>query len=393
MSRSQHHLRLSTLLLVGVTCIAMVVLVFVEHGYQRMRQDFFDNESARLLTVNKVISTGGGVEGLTSEAVRRISEASGLESTVPGIVGRQYSLGVGIPAGDTSVMLVGIDDALAGLFGLRAAPEPLTAYSRSIPAGALVLDIPHVVVEDGGYSAGSQTQLGLTVSDAIEPRALDFMLGGNTEGVVVVSAETFQRVASAMFQQEWSTIEDQWNRGDYPMTPLVAAVHLVPKSLDDVETTAERLRQAGFPVSYALGAFEEAADGLRNQVLFSGVLGALLVLGALGYLLAAWRMYLRLSRRDLGVLKHWGMPTHVLSATYGRLLSRACLVAFVAAAIVVAPLGIGVLGWRWGAGSIAVNLGALGVLLLVAYFIGRRLLALALNESVPALLKLHREFQ
>lgn len=392
--RSAHHLRWSTILLVGVACAAAAMLVFVEHGYQRMSRDFLDNDLARLLTVNKVVGAAGMIEPLTSAAVLDVASASGVGADVPGIVGLQYGLGVGIPAGEASVTVVGVDDWLAPLFGLPAMPESLEGFTESFSPGPLVLEVPHVLVEDGGYSSSDQTPLALTVPRGVDVRRLSFMMNGNIEGVTIVSADTFQSLAETMFQKDWAAINAGWSAGAYPMTPLVSAVHLIPASLNDVEPVAARLRDAGYPVSYAMSAFDETADGLRMQIALSGAVALLLILGALGYLLASWRIYLRLSRRDFGVLKHWGMSRHALNSVYGRVLDRSCVFAFAGATIVTIPLALVVLGAEWGLACAALNLASIGVLLLLANLVGRRvMLRKALSEPTASLLRLGREFQ
>ena len=392
-TRSRRYLTTATLLLVGVTITLVSVLSVAQHSLQRVRSDFTDNLLARVMTVTQSFGTDG-LQPLNRAAVQSIETVAAVGTQVPGFTAVQFELGGGVEDERGRVRhVLGVDDDGSRLFGLPDTPATV-AFALDGSTGATSLRIPVVEVGDDGYTAHDSRTIGLTLEAVPNPDAATYLLGGHTEGIILVREDTFRHITELSFGQDWDGVLARWNAGELPMTPLVGAVHVVPDQLDQVEPVAQRLRAAGFAPRYALAAFNDLDVSLSAQVTAALTLASILFLGAGVYFLATWRTYVRLARRDMGILRHWGADTREISRAYAQVLRRSLLWALavgIVVSLVATTLAMGPVG---GLTATGLNVALLLILFCSVWYIGERwILAKPLSEPILELLRKNREFQ
>lgn len=397
--RSGGFSRMSTLLLTLVALLTLVVMTYVERAYAKQWSDFENNHNLRVISVDhKSVPSGaigrlefgdsGRISGLLSAATAGAGLAGGA------VVSNRYELGTAIETSEGRPFFVyGFDPDFAPALGLSEISDGV-GYTLEGDSGETDLKISVVTAGRDGYTSGSTSERRLAYRGVLRRSQLEYLLGSRANNSMIVNTATFARIASAMYAMDWAMVRRSWESGELSMTPLIGGVAVYLPDIDGVRPAARRLQRAGYDVDYGLRAFDDLAASLRQSTVFAAALLLLFLIGVGGYLVISWRAYLRLSRRDIGILKHWGVPDGWIRAGYGRRLLSACLVAIricLAGALIAGVIAFGPVR---GVGVALMNWAFTSCLLLVTWkvaagwVVGRQV-----REDILTLLTKEREFQ
>lgn len=389
-TKARRYVRTSTILLVAALALSAVMVLVLARQADIQRENFDANSNVRVITVDHRTDDSAGFT-LEPDDV----------ATVRGIVGDgavvtpRLTLGGGLTAdGAEPMSIVGIEPAASGLIGVAAMVDG-TGYTVGGAARELVVQVPVIASSDGdGVSSDALAPFPLVMSPTVDPVKATYLEGSRMEGVTYVTDGTFWAIAERMLGVSRAEIERAAAAGELSMVPLVSAVYVDVPDVQQVRATAADVESGGFGVSYALQAFDEVERSLAAQRLLSTALGAVVMLGVGAYVVLSWRSYLRLSRRDIGILKHWRLDEREIRGLYARRLRRSLVLPFGVAAGVFA---VGSL-WFFGPGAGLVRAAGAGA----GYALGLAVLYLLilrgvidpwLRRDVLTLLKADREFQ
>jgi hypothetical protein len=307
----------------------------------------------------------------------------------------RYELGGGILADRDKILTVygfgesKLDDRLLGLDRL----EQGVGYTLRGSPGAASVQVPVVSVEEGGYSSGKVAPINLRLSPVLDPGRVAFLFGSRNFNPVIVDFPTFQSIATLMFGGEWESVVARYTSGELSLTPLVGAEYVQVDDLGAVDKAAGALEAGGYNTVYALRAFDDLSSSLRETVVLGLVLILATVAGTVAFLAMNWNTYFTLSRRDIGMLKHFGYADGAIRRIYARRMSEACVVAVTIVAAFVAAGSVALLGGtelHWAALNV---LALVVVVAFVRWWLVRVVLTRHIETDVLTLLKQDRQFQ
>lgn len=389
--KAHRYLRVATILLSVAMILAATIVIYLDYQTALRRKNFDTNTNLHVVTVSHSLSSG-------SITPLSLSDVSTLQSSavaqLPGVtVAPSLTLGVGMTLGGEPVHVIGFDPQAGPLIGVKSMRDGI-GYSVPGKSGPQDLTIPVITSStDSGMSSNRLEKFRLTdVSASAEPQKVTYLVGGQPGRRIFVTTATFWKIAQIMLDMPRSQIEAAAAAGSLGLIPLVDAVYVNVSDLTQVRPVAQRIREEGFALSYALEAFDEIENSLARERAIGYLLGALLIVALGGYFLTAWQSYLRLSRRDIGILKHWRVPRAVIITVYARQLWRSVLVAL-ASSLTVLLIGDLAVDAQEPVLLLAKAAALALALLLVAALARFVILPRWLRRDVLTLLRLEREFQ
>jgi cell division protein FtsX len=396
--RSQRYVRTTVLLLTVMLSVAALVAVFAQDRYQQLQHDFQRNDRLHTIRIRSRIESGEPAR-LTLADHQRIRSVIGarLPAEELDVIDR-LELGGGVPSPDgTSYTVFGFGGATSprttrGLLGVDDAPVG-TGYTLGGKPGTLTLDVPVVRADLDGYTSDATTPVTLTVRPELDPARVRYLFGSSDFRPLVVDLPTFQRLATASLGGTWDDLVQRYEAGELALTPLVGAVYVRIARLDDVETAAHQLQTAGYDIDYALEAFDDLSSTLRATELLGAIVVLVVTAAAVVGLTTSWTTYFTLSRRDIGMLRHFGFDQRTIRSVYARRLTRGCALAVAAGASVATTGALALMGSGAG-GWLLVDLAAMVALVAgIRAILLRGVLERHLRASPLELLKLDRQFQ
>lgn len=388
--KARRHLRTSTLLLCLVALMAVGSSLYLQRQSAANNRNFDDNPSVHLITVAGR-QLGSSLEPLTPVDIPDI--ASAVSSTPSTRVTGRYSTGIGMELDSQPIQIIGIDADFAPQLGLATMRDD-TLYTTVGTKGSATLKIP-VVTESNSAGASSDRMVSRTMSrdPSVDAARVEFLDGPSTTLAYVTTA-TFWKLAGTMFSGNQSTLIKRASNGELPMTSLVPSAYVLVDNLSQVRAAARSLSERGYAVSYALQAFDDVEGSLRRQSQIGwGVLG-LLTLAASTYFVVSWRDFMRLSRRDVGTLKHWHVPVPAIRGIYRRRVHRSGAIVLAVTTLTNALAGWALLGPVDAARSTAwLLLCAVPAIAVLCVVVDHWVIAPVTRSPALELLKQGREFQ
>lgn len=391
--RASRHLRQAALVIAAGACLAVSVMGAFEWQYNRVRAEFLDNPAVHFIDV-RVHLVGRDQVPLGREDLASIRDAvqttaKGTSDVVP-VFGFNLDVARLLPDGSwSSVIVYGVPDGAAWMVGLDAL-DPGVAYSSTV-TGQVNLQVGEITVTPSGWgSTGKVTPLLLSSSKlpANAPIALFDTLPIDT---VYVAEATYGKIASATLGEPWESIQAQMGAGNKWHLDLVQHILVKLDQLSDVKPVAEAIAAKGYLGTYVLEAFQNIPETLQLGFWVSLSVGALALLVGLVLCVVLVRSYLRLSHKDMGILKHMGCPNETLRKVYAGSIRRMLLISGGVPALLALGLGVVLrLGWQFTAIDVAIPAAMIGGVMLWAL-----LAETPRHTRLPVLdlLKLNREFE
>jgi hypothetical protein len=395
-ARSRRYVRSSVVVLVLALALAGSVMLVGEDRYAQLQDDFADNDLLHTIEITGRVDERGQEPLHAPDGWEVRAVVGAVDPSADARVVELHTIAFGVldrtGAGDLFVAgLLGPDaDRFGGsLLGVGRL-EPATGYAVTGVEVPTPLQVPVVGFEDGGFVSADAAEFDLLIDASVDTGRLRSLVAapGGTR-MLVVGDVTFRLLAETMFDGAWEQITAEGS----PVGPGVQAIYVRVASLDDVDAVAEALESEGFVISYPLAAFDDLSDSLRTTIVLGAVIVAFTLVGAALVVATSWNAYFRLSRRDMGILRHFGYPERVVFRTYASRVARSCATALFLAGLVIGCggvllLGPGALPWT------ALNLAVLCVIVtLVHLLVTRAFLARHVRCDVLDLLRNDRQFQ
>lgn len=391
--KARRYLRVSTALMAGLLALSAAVGVAMAYQDESRQQNFDNNTNLHVITVSQHLASGSpdALRLADVDAITSLLARSGLSGA---IVSPELGLGGGLSEGSTPVVIVGIDARAGSLVGTPSIADGV-GYTVDGPNGTADLDVPVVSMNNpDGVISNRLARFSLPIRPILDKTKVEFLAGHRQGRLVYVSTATFWRIAEVMFAESRDKVIASYEAGALPMTPLVSGVYVDVPDIGQVRRVASALDISGYYGSYALQAFDDVESSLQAQRRLGAALGVAVLLGVGAYLTLSWRSYLRLSRRDIGIMKQWGVDHAQIRRAYRRRLGRSLAVPLIVAegiCLVGAAVLIHTSGTTALVGWLALILGVIvGALFLL---IDRFLIRGTVRTPTLQLLQLDREFQ
>lgn len=319
-SRSKKQIGLSTIILSVILVVNIVVVLFFAHQGDLRRAEFEQNSNLHLIDISGR-ENGARASTLVSADLRTISEIS--QTVADASVSPLYSFGTGfeLPQGE-SIAIYGIDPAIADTLGLDSMKDGVV-YGQGVGSSLQGVLIPVLteLSESGAVSTDAVTK-SLQFSEDVDPVRFDYLTAGAPGFEGFVTADTYWEIAQQMFGKPQQTIIQEYDAGKTEMIPVYSSVLVSVHDFNKVREVAAALEDNGYSTGFALRAFESIENGLNFQRNVSTAVIGLVALAAIVFFVVTWRSYLALSRRDIGILKHWKLSDSRIENQYSRVLLR-----------------------------------------------------------------------
>lgn len=387
--KSRKYLRTATAALLAALISLAGALTVVEAQAIQADSSFTDNPNVHVIEVTAqaqnidrplTFADAAAVAAAASVATEGHSTAIRLET------------GFGIPDdGGQDVFVVGIDGDAAERLGLPAM-ESGVAYRPGAEGGSVTLQIPVVRAANGGMVSDSAVPMTLPLRGGVRIDGPLFTLSRIGSDTLLVDGSTFHTIVSTSTGTPWSAVRAQYDSGTLDGWPLVRSVYVWVDALSEVRLVADRLDAEGWATSYTLRAFRDV-EGSLGRTAFVGLgVTVVITLGSLLLSFLSLNTYLRLARRDMGLLRHMRYPVADVASVYRR---RVNAVVGLALAVVASMTTIaGLLVLRAEPLYVAANVVAVAAMAAMVYLIVVRvMLPRRVNRPILELLALQREFE
>jgi len=388
--RSSKYLRAVALLAAATLALVTIVTLFVEAQQSQIRRNLVDNDNVHIIDVT-YRSGDDDPRSLTFADADVVLGAARAAAKGGAKVTTYVSFPFGIEADDGQTYFVDgfIGTDLSWLLG-----EPSPTHGAMLSAtdeGTINLHVPVVESEDGGFSSSQTVDIAMPVTRSSAQAPVDVFT--HRPATALAADETaFATIVTTALGTSWDDFvaADDSDASPYGFA-AVNSVFVYVDNISDVVPAAEAIESRGFDTTYTLKAFDNLASTANAATYVAvGILALALIVGTSLILINA-RSYLRLARRDIGVLVHYGYKRSFIASRYRARLLRVLLLSAVPAVLIAA---IGSLVFleadRW---LVGVNVAVVAILLAVTHvIIGYKMLRKHMTLPVLTLLKHEREF-
>ncbi len=319
-TRSRKQIRLSTILLSLILIVNIVVVLFFAQQSDLRRAEFEHNSNLHLVDVLGR-EDGSYVAPLTTADLASISEISTgvAEATVSALYG--FGTGFELAEGE-SVTLYGIDPTLAEVIGVEAMQDGV-AYGLDLGSEEREIQIPILSeVDESGVVSTDVATTHIAFSSEVDPVRFDYLTSGAPGLEGYVTTDTYWSIAEQMFGANRAAIIQEYDAGRIEMIPVYSGALVQVSDYHRVRDVAAALDSKGYSSGFALRAFDSIESGLQLQRNLSFAVVGFTALAAIVFFIVTWRSYLALSRRDIGILKHWKLAETTIIEQYARVLLR-----------------------------------------------------------------------
>ncbi|MFT4034612.1 MAG: hypothetical protein QM679_03440 [Patulibacter sp.] len=368
-------------------------LVMLERQRVQNRRDFSANPAVHLIRVQPPDERGAS-DGLKFADIGTISTAAaqaGAKSPVRTAV--VYKLSFGIQdANNHSWFIYGVGGAASELLGVPTLKRATGYSTAKLPAGEIKLLVPVIEAEAGGWSSSRREAVRLHTAPPLPQRAPITLVDHVDDDTMFVSGRTFAKLASHAFDERWSTIRQRSDESNPYGSGLVGNVYLYVQDLSDVKRVAAKLEAAGYPTDYTLRAFDDLAGSLNSSARLGLFVVCAALLAGLLYVVLSFASFMRVSHKDLAILKHSGFDDREINQMYRRRAASVLLTVGGVLAIVLGMLGSLLLGAQ-ALRLTLLNVAIFGGLLAFTYaVVAAWVIPRQVRQGVLTLLKVDREF-
>jgi len=388
--RSSRYLRAVSVLFASTLLLVVLVLLFVEAQQAQIRRHLADNRNVHIIQVT-YHSGESDVRSLNFSDLDTVVDAaqSSSKHRVSGVIYAALPFGISADNGESYFVEGFIGSDLSWLLG-ETVPSGDSVVSPG-PQGSAVLQVPVITAQGGGFSADQYVDRPVVIHPPSSKVPLDVFAPRNSMSLAV-DAETFSDIVSTSLGVSWAEFVDDHDAGaDLSGISVVNSIFVHVDSLSDVVPAAEAIEAGGFDVSYALKAFDNLAGTASTATYVAIGIVVLTLIGGTTLILVNGRSYLRLARRDMGVLLHHGYKRSLIASRYRARILRVLVRAAVPATVLMLAGSVAVLGphWWYAVPSVVV----MGAVLATVYTVlGYWMLGRCLSVPVLSLLKHELEF-
>lgn len=324
------YLRLSLVLFLLSLLLLVSSFIFMMYQYRQVQKDFVDNSNTHLIE----ITSSYDVADPTRHIPLSYSDVTNVKALLTEHFPDRaqsfvvYTINFGIKAENDAVYFIRGTDA----FSLKKLGLPDLIDNQSLSAAGteakrIVLNIPVVQIEDGGYRSSETAAYPLTL---IPYTSNLFMLEDlkKFKERLYVNETTFQKIFEIALQMPWDEVVERYDRGEDVASQLVNKIFVYVDQLSDVKRVASLLEDHGYDLRYTLGAFDDLSRSINAQYWFMGVLLLLIYIITTINVVMSFRGYLRSMQKDMGILLHYGYTHQRVYRIYRHVIVHPFVVLF-----------------------------------------------------------------
>ncbi|MDY0323398.1 MAG: hypothetical protein RBR24_05225 [Candidatus Carbobacillus sp.] len=324
------YLRLSLVLFLLSLLLLVSSFIFMMYQYRQVQKDFVDNSNTHLIE----ITSSYDVADPTRYIPLSYSDVTNVKALLTEHFPDRaqsfvvYTINFGIKAENDAVYFIRGTDAFSlKKLGLPDLIDNQALSAAGTEAKRIVLNIPVVQIEDGGYRSSETAAYPLTLIPYTSNLLMLEDLKKHKD-TLYVNETTFQKIFEIALQMPWDEVVERYDRGEDVASQLVNKIFVYVDQLSDVKRVASLLEDHGYDLRYTLGAFDDLSRSINAQYWFMGVLLLLIYIITTINVVMSFRGYLRSMQKDMGILLHYGYTHQRVYRIYRHVIVHPFVVLF-----------------------------------------------------------------
>lgn len=326
-----------------------IVVIFVWNQYQQIKVNFVDNEKTHAIQISGKLTDDGytAVNGTFKPEIEQLLNSKGLSDEYKCFSIYQF---ISMPAvdelkdqHDQTMCIISVDDIGQQYIMPTFSMEDGYLYTENPIASTYNLRLGKITVkEDGLYEEDLASPFGLKTVDINDAEVTfqdydeEYQL---IKGYVnyATYSNLFKTVTGEAFQPD-SIMPDKY--GANPVKRVIVYVDDITK----VEDIAKVLNKEGYGTNFVFASFDEIGDSLGTSLVVMATISALLLLVTIIILLLAWKNYISLLSKDIGILKQMGYKNDFIKKVYSMSFGKSFLMSLLVVLLVSCVMALIILG-------------------------------------------------
>ena len=312
------YLKISMSLFVLSLILLTTAVIFVQQQYMQLRKDFVDNANTHIISVSRVQGDKPNITyPLSFEDKKNISDITKKYNGTS--VFSEYVIPFGISdTNDETYFVEGIDNNFLEHSGMKKINDNEAIVSKELKAKKVTLKIPHINVEDGGFTSDYRTDLDLSFipTTTVQKPFDEFDIKPDT---IIVNTNTFEKIIETMYQVPWQEFQKN-SIGENPYgIEMFNEINVYVDDLKNIKEVANQLRNT-YEINYVLGAFEDLQSSLnQSYMIYALLLIFILIVTGINTIIS-FRGYLYSMQKDMGIFRHYGYSCSQVYNIYKSLI-------------------------------------------------------------------------
>lgn len=350
-----------------------IVVIFVWNQYQQIKVNFVDNEKTHAIQISGKLTDDGYtvVNGTFKTEIEQLLDSKGLTDEYECFSIYQF---ISMPAveelkeqKEQTMCIISVDDIGQPYIMPTFSMKNGYLYTENPVASTYGLLLGKITVkEDGIYEEDAEYPYEIKTVDIKDTEVTyqeydeEYQL---IKGYVNYNTfcELFKNVTGEEFQADSDALDA------YGMNPIKKVVVYVD-DITKVEDIAKVLNKEGYGTNFVFASFDEIGDSLGTSLVVMSTISALLLLVTIIILLLAWKNYISLLSKDIGILKQMGYKNDFIKKVYSMSFGKSFLMSLVVVLLVSCVMALIILGVKQIPFILAL-LGLIIVLIIFAYLI------------------------
>lgn len=312
------YLKISMSLFVLSLVLLTTAVIFVQQQYMQLRKDFVDNSNTHIISVSRVQGDKPNITyPLSFEDKENINGI--IENYNGTSVFSEYVIPFGISdTNDKTYFIEAVDNRFLEHSGIKKINDNEAIVSNELNEKKVTLKIPHINVEDGGFTSDYRTDFDLSFipTSTIQSPFDEFDIKPDT---IIVNTKTFEKIIETMYQVSWEEFQKNSIAENPYGIEVFDEINVYVADLKNIKKVADQLRNQ-YEINYVLGAFEDLQSSLnRSYTIYALLLIFILIVTGINTIIS-FRGYLYSMQKDMGIFRHYGYSCSQVYNIYKSLI-------------------------------------------------------------------------
>lgn len=380
--------------LVSLLLLGVFSVLFLNQYYQ-VNDDFINNKNIHVIEISSRMMQkhAAGLKFKDVGRIKKIIEETGKKSDV--FSESSLSFGVNGKNADEGYNISSISDDTK-LLKDSAKVRDDTMYAEKLKSKSEVLQIPVVDVQKGGYSASNFYDLPVKIKGGSKLSDYLFLTEDDVDRTQVsyISYNTYKKIIEKCYKTSWDDFTKRYDDDEDFGTAAVSRIFVDVEKISNVEAVAKAVSEDGYNTNYTFKAFDNFDESMKATLLISVMLIVLITVVTGLSSLYSFKAYLKVQKKDMGILKHYGYTAGEIQKIYSRNVNKVFI--FVAAAAIAFSMVLAVIMLREYniiSGLIMSSLAVIIPTVIVNLIIKKTVIKKYSKESILDLIKKSKEFE
>ena len=266
------YLRLSIFLFLFSLILLSSSFIFILYQYHQTQSDFIENENTHLVEITTSIDLDNSskVYPLLFSDEQKITKLLSQKFSDSTLAYSEYIINFGITDDDDKAYFIrGIDELALESLGLPMLPDDTAFSSQEIDKQKVLLRIPIIKVEEGGFSSSNfvEYQISLTPYPTNLPPLDVLDIYSDT---IFVNKNVLKSIVENMYQISWDSFIERYDGGESFGIEAINRMFVYVDKLSDVKNVANTLKVNGYAIRYTLSAFDDISKSISGNYLVMG---------------------------------------------------------------------------------------------------------------------------